>query len=91
MKLSTNEFEVKMKKSIEAYKNELDSVRAGRANPNVLSRITGAFASINTNIENMANGSKGDFAYTIIETNSPLAHVVDDLKAVDGAIKVIVL
>lgn len=39
MKLDTKEFEVKMKKSIEAYRNELDTVRAGRANPNVLSRI----------------------------------------------------
>ena len=39
MKLETKEFEVKMQKSIEAYKNELDTVRAGRANPNVLSRV----------------------------------------------------
>ena len=39
MKLDTKEFEVKMQKSIEAYKNELDTVRAGRANPNVLSRV----------------------------------------------------
>ena len=40
MKLDTKEFEAKMKKSIEAYKNELDTVRAGRANANVLSKIT---------------------------------------------------
>ena len=39
MKLDTKEFEVKMKKSIDSYIYELDSVRAGRANPNVLSRI----------------------------------------------------
>lgn len=39
MKLDTKEFEVKMQKSIEAYKNELDTVRAGRANPNILSRV----------------------------------------------------
>ncbi len=39
MKLDTKEFEVKMQKSIDAYKNELDTVRAGRANPNVLSRV----------------------------------------------------
>lgn len=39
MKLDTKEFEAKMQKSIEAYKNELDTVRAGRANPNVLSRV----------------------------------------------------
>ena len=40
MKLDTKEFEQKMKKSIDAYHNELDTVRAGRANANVLSRIT---------------------------------------------------
>ena len=39
MKLETKEFEVKMQKSIEAYKGELDTIRAGRANPNVLSRV----------------------------------------------------
>ena len=39
MKLDTKEFELKMQKSIDAYKNELDTVRAGRANPNVLSRV----------------------------------------------------
>ena len=39
MKLDTKEFEAKMQKSIEAYKNELDTVRAGRANPNILSRV----------------------------------------------------
>ena len=35
MKLDTKQFEAKMQKSIEAYKNELDTVRAGRANPNI--------------------------------------------------------
>lgn len=39
MKLDTKEFEVKMKKSIESYQKELDTVRAGRANPNVLSKV----------------------------------------------------
>ena len=39
MKLDTKEFEVKMRKSIDSYNYELDGVRAGRANPNVLSRI----------------------------------------------------
>lgn len=39
MKLDNKEFEVKMQKSIDAYRNELDTVRAGRANPNILSRV----------------------------------------------------
>ena len=37
--------------------------------PNMLSQITSAFSSQNINIENLANGSKGDVAYTIVETN----------------------
>ena len=39
MKLDTKEFETKMKKSVEAYVRDLDGVRAGRANPNILSRV----------------------------------------------------
>ena len=37
--------------------------------PNMLSQITSAFSSQNINIENLANGSKGEIAYTIVETN----------------------
>ena len=57
--------------------------------PNVLSRITGAFASINTNIENMANASKGDISYTIVETNDPIAeNTVKTVMAIEGVFKV---
>ncbi len=37
--------------------------------PNMLSQITAAFSAENINIENLANGSKGEVAYTIVETN----------------------
>ena len=37
--------------------------------PNMLSQITSAFSAQNINIENLANGSKGKVAYTIVETN----------------------
>lgn len=39
MKLDTKEFEAKMQKYIAGYESELDTVRVGRANPNVLSKI----------------------------------------------------
>ena len=55
MKLDTKEFEAKMKKSIEAYKNELDTVRAGRANPNILSRVTVDYYGTPTPLKNVAN------------------------------------
>ena len=36
--------------------------------PNTLSYITSQVSASGINIENMANGSKGDYAYTIVET-----------------------
>ena len=57
--------------------------------PNMLSQITAAFASVNVNIENLANGSKGDAAYTIVETNEKVSEdVVSTVMNIDGVIKV---
>ena len=39
MKLDTKEYEVKMQKSIASYKENISTVRAGRANPDVLKKI----------------------------------------------------
>lgn len=43
--------------------------------PNVLTRVTAAFSAEGINIESMASGSKGDIAYTIVETNSVASEV----------------
>ncbi len=57
--------------------------------PNMLSQITSAFSSKNINIENMANGSKGEVAYTIVETNVPANdEIVETLQAIDGVFNV---
>lgn len=40
MKLDIKEFEGKMKKAVEVYQNELVSVRAGRANPGILDKVS---------------------------------------------------
>ena len=57
--------------------------------PNMLSQITSAFSSKNVNIENMANGSKGEVAYTIVETNVPASEeIVQTLEAIDGVFSV---
>ncbi len=37
--------------------------------PSILSQVTSAFSAEGINIESMASGSKGDVAYTIVETN----------------------
>lgn len=53
--------------------------------PNMLSQITSAFSSQNINIENLANGSKGEVAYTIVETNAPAdEEILATLKQIEG-------
>ena len=53
--------------------------------PNMLSQITAAFSAANVNIENLANGSKGDVAYTIVETNDTAdSKIVDAVMKIDG-------
>lgn len=51
----------------------------------MLSQITAAFSSKNINIENLANGSKGEVAYTIVETNVASSQdILDTLLNIDG-------
>ncbi len=57
--------------------------------PNVLSGITTLISSEGINIENMANGSRGDFAYTIVELSKAVSPaIVDKCMAIDGMIRV---
>ena len=57
--------------------------------PAMLSQISTAFTNKSINIENMINKSKGDYAYTMIDTHSCVdADVIDELKKIDGVIKV---
>jgi D-3-phosphoglycerate dehydrogenase len=53
--------------------------------PNMLTQITSAFSAENINIENLANGSKGEVAYTIVETNVPAdENIIKKLSAIEG-------
>ena len=53
--------------------------------PNMLSQITAAFSAAGVNIENLANGSKAEVAYTIVETNDKAdSKVVDAVMNIDG-------
>ncbi len=53
--------------------------------PNMISQITAPFSVRNINIEHFANGSKGDVAYTIVETNEPIgADIIAELNGIDG-------
>lgn len=56
--------------------------------PNVLNNITNIVSSENLNIENLSNGSKGDYAYTIVEISvMPSDNAIRALKNVEGVIK----
>ena len=60
--------------------------------PNLLSQITSAVSARNINIENMANRSKKDYAYTIVEITGEIpADLVEAITAIDGVIRVNVI
>ena len=60
--------------------------------PAVLSQITTLLAKEGSNIENLGNGSKGEYAYTIVDTNCAISDATTDaLRAVDGMIRVRVI
>ena len=57
--------------------------------PNVLSGITSLVSAEGVNIENMANGSRGEYAYTIVELGKTVSdEIVDKCRAIEGMIRV---
>ncbi len=57
--------------------------------PNLVSQITQALSKYNINIDAMANQSKGDYAYTIIDIDNDIHEDVEGIiTAIDGVIKV---
>ena len=60
MKLDVKEFEGRMKKSVDSYVKELSYIRAGRANPDILNRITADYYGTPTPIPQMAQVSMPD-------------------------------
>ncbi|HAV90230.1 MAG TPA: 3-phosphoglycerate dehydrogenase [Eubacterium sp.] len=60
--------------------------------PNMLSQFTNVFASVNANISDMIDKSRGEFAYAILDLDSPAdADIVSKLEAIEGVIKVRVI
>ncbi len=56
--------------------------------PNMLSSISAVISNDNVNIENMLNKAKGDYAYTMVDIDSDVAGLENDIKAIDGVIRV---
>ena len=67
MKLDTREFEEKMKKSVNSYADNLSTIRAGRANPDVLKKINAEYYGSPTPISTIAEIKVAD-ARTIVIT-----------------------
>ena len=67
MKLDTRDFETRMKKSVSAYSDNLSTIRAGRANPDVLKRISVDYYGSPTPISSIAEIKVAD-ARTIVIT-----------------------
>jgi D-3-phosphoglycerate dehydrogenase len=60
--------------------------------PNMVGRISAAVAQRNANIANMANRSRGNYAYTILDLDEDINnHLYDDLCAIDGMIRARIL
>ena len=57
--------------------------------PTILNQITGIISDDGVNIENLLNKSRGDYAYTMIDTGeADIDAVSTEIKAIDGVIKV---
>ena len=82
MKLELSEFEAKMKKSIDAYTEQLSTLRAGRATPDVLKKITFEYYGAPTPIRDMCDVKVSD-ARTLVITPFDGS----TLKAVEKAIQ----
>ena len=67
MKLDTKEYEVKMQKTIANYSENLSTIRAGRANPDVLKKINVDYYGSPTAISSIAEIKVAD-ARTIVIT-----------------------
>ncbi len=81
MKFKTDEFETRMKKSISAYSDNLGTIRAGRANPEILSRVSAEYYGAMTPISQMAEIRAADARTLVISPYDPTS-----LKAIERAI-----
>lgn len=60
--------------------------------PNVISYISASVANENINIDNMVNKSRGEFAYTMLDTDTEVSvDAIEAIKALDNIIRVRVI
>lgn len=57
--------------------------------PNMISQISGALAAAGANIANLTNKARGEHAYTLIDTDAPVAdEALSALRAIEGVRRV---
>ncbi len=83
MKLVLTDYEEKMKKSIGAFEEELDGIRAGKANPAVLNKVSVEYYGTPTPISQVADVKAAD-ARTLVITPWDMTII----KAIEKAILV---
>ena len=81
MKINTHEHEEKMKKAITAYEANLSTIRAGQANPAVLSRVSFEYYGAPTLLNTMA-----DIKVTDSKTITIMPYDASTMKAIEKAI-----
>ena len=55
----------------------------------MIAKYTAVFGNADINIEDMTNKSKGDYAYTLLDIDTPVtAEVVGQLQAITGVLRV---
>lgn len=81
MKLKLDEFETRMKKSIAAYSDNLSTIRAGRANPEILSRVNVDYYGAPTPLAQVAEIRAADARTLVISPWDPSL-----LKGIERAI-----
>lgn len=81
MGYNTKEFEEKLKKTISAFENNLDNIRASQANPKLLSRISFEYYGSPTPLNTMA-----DIRVTDARTLTIMPYDKTTLKAIEKAI-----
>ena len=76
--------------SVEMERESPHRVAIANANvPNMLGQISSTMAQAGLNIHNMLNRSRGEMAYTLVDTDSPVApDVIARIAAIDGVLSV---
>lgn len=60
--------------------------------PNMIAQFSSAFAADNINISDMLNKSRGEWAYTMVDVETPATkQLVADIEAIKGCVKVSVI